>query len=172
MLEKLYEAERLLPDLLESPEGWTGLFADTESPALTRVWRAWGDHRINLHVFGPCPRGKVFPHKHPWDSAIRVWGDYEMGIGYRVDPHVPPEVFAEMVFKAGSAYAMTGPDVWHWVRPMGEGSESVMVSGPPRYPQNRVRANTAVRVLTEREIIAQLERFKLRYPRPPRSSAW
>ena len=164
MLKALYEAERVLPRMLKSVEGWTGLYADTVKPALTRVWRQWGENRIYLHSFGPCGQDEVFPHPHPWDSAIRTWGEYEMGVGYGADPETPPAMFAEMAFTPGSAYALVGPNAWHWVRPKGSGSDSVMVAGPPVYQQNRIRANTPVRGLTETEIRAQLERFKRYYP--------
>lgn len=163
MLEILYKAERLLPELLATEAGWTGLYADTEKPALTRMWRQWGECRIYLHSFGPCERGQIFPHPHPWQSAVRVWGDYEMGIGHSDEPDVPPR-FERMVLKPGSVYAITQPKTWHWVRPAGSGSDSVMVAGPTIYPQNRVRANKPVRGLTQSEILAQLERFTRYYP--------
>ena len=163
MLEILYEAERLLPKLLETEDGWTGLFADTEKPALTRVWRQWGERRINLHSFGPCSHGQVFAHPHPWQSAVRTWGDYEMGIGQSDDP-AGPLFFERMVLKPGSVYAITNAKSWHWVRPAGAGSDSVMVSGPPIYPQNRIHANTPVRSLTRAEILGMLEYFKRYYP--------
>jgi hypothetical protein len=174
MLEALYEAERLLPSLLATEDGWTGLFADTEKPNLTRVWRQWGENRISLHVFGPCASLEVFPHPHEWDSAIRILeGECEMGMGVLTShTHraagvilpVPEDCFG-IVMPPGTAYQMIGSYPWHWVRPTGpHGYASLMVSGPPLYPQNRVRKNTPSRILTAAQISDQLTRFRRHYP--------
>lgn len=166
MLEKLYEAERLLPDLLESPEGWTGLYAGTERPNLARVWRQWGEHRISLHEFGPCGPQQVFSHAHEWDSAIRILEEAcEMAIDFSEDPAAPFKAFSTFILPPGAAYEMLGPGGRHWVRPTGpNGYRSIMVSGRPLYRQNRQRVNTPSRLLAQDEILAQLGRFKRRYP--------
>lgn len=173
MLEKLYEAERLLPDLLESPEGWTGLYAPSERPHLMRVWRQWGEDRIYLHEFGDCALSEVFAHPHPWASAIRILeGECEMGLAFGDDLETPPPVFCRTLLVAGSAYEITRPDGWHWVRPMGKGYRSIMVAGPTIWPKNRIRSNKPTRGLTAHEILAQLGRFQPHYPHQPRISAW
>ncbi len=167
MLEALYEAERALPDLLMSAEGWSGLFADTERPHLKRVWRQWDQNRISLHDFGPCEPGQVFPHPHEWDSAIRIKdGECETGTAYVTFPGEPIDIFTRVILVPGSAYELIGPRAVHWVRPTHpNGYASVMVSGPPKYHQDRRRVNTPSRALTPAEIMAQLARFRGFYRR-------
>lgn len=166
MLKLLYEAERLLPRFLASVEGWSGLLADTEKPHLARVWRQWGENRISLHDFGPCAPGEVFPHPHEWDSAIRiVWASCEMAIDSSRDPAAPFEPFATFLLPEGAAYEMLGRQGRHWVRPTaGRGYRSVMVSGPPKYRENRLRVNTPSRMLDHLEIDSQLRLFRRFYP--------
>jgi len=162
MLERLDEAERLLPGLLGSPDGWKGLYADTERPHLTRVWRQWGSDRISLHLFGPCAPEEVFPHGHEWDSAIVIKaGSCRVLIDWTSVPLSPFEPSVSLVLGPGSRYAMVGPQARHGVMPeRSHGYASVMVSGPPRYPQHKVRVNTPSRSLTAEEIMKHLAYFQ------------
>ena len=78
---------------------------------------------------------------------------------------VPEDCFG-IVMSPGTAYQMIGSYPWHWVRPTrSTGYCSVMVSGPPRYPQNRQRVNTPSRSLDTIEIDSQLRRFRNFYPK-------
>src|SRR5262245_29525572 len=156
MREKLIEARRVVSSLLLDSEGWQGLYADTESPPLTRVWREWGQDRISLNSFGACEPNKVFWHLHEWDFGVYIQeGECEMLIGARgPNPDMPPEDHGIINLVPGSSYVMVGSKIGHWVRSKGAGYASVMVSGPPRYPQNRLRVNTPTRRLTSEEILA------------------
>lgn len=163
MLPILKEVESILPSLLVD-EGWNSVFADTEKPHLRRLWRPYGPHRINLHHFSECEPSEEFPHPHPWQMAVRILeGSYSMSIGRSSDPNVLPIKFEQKIFRPGDSYEMLDADEWHALRPLGTEVLSLMVSGPPIYPQNRKRANTPVRELfpDERQVI--LERFKRHY---------
>jgi hypothetical protein len=82
-----------------------------------------------LHRIWPCD--KALFHPHPWPSAVLVLsGVYEMGIGYGVGKKGPPEA-ATVLLTAGSSYEMIEPDGWHYVRPIGKPSLSLMVTAQP-----------------------------------------
>lgn len=165
MLDVLSTAERLLPELLKDEAGWTGLYADTERPALQRLWRQWGEYRIYLHQFERCASEEAFLHPHPWKFAIRLLkGRYEMGVGTSADPLRAPEIVARMIMEPGSCYEMTHPHGWHVIRPVDEETYSLMVAGPPVYPQNRIPANTPVRELRLDERRMLFDFFASKYP--------
>ena len=165
MLEKLYEAEAALPELLRDERAWTGVYADAEKPVLRRLWRQWGDHRIYLHAFDPCLPEESFAHPHPWSGiAIRVVdGRYEMTVGASADPSVVPPTVVTMIFEPGSVYEMVHPHGFHGTRPIGGPTYSLMVAGPPTWQENRVRGNTIVRPLTPEERAHLFAVFRARY---------
>lgn len=53
MLNVLLQAEAALPALLTDEAGLIGLYADSERPALRRLWRQLGEYRAYLHRFNP-----------------------------------------------------------------------------------------------------------------------
>jgi hypothetical protein len=137
MLARLDRVERALAGinvgLLGDPGGWNTLDVDYEPPRVERLWREFEDGRLYLHRIYPCARALY--HPHPWPSAVKIlWGSYEMAIGHRVGmpgetPH-PPVYAALQVLTKGCAYEMIEPGSWHYVRPLGGLSYSLMVTGP------------------------------------------
>lgn len=143
MLEVLYDIESHLSDLLrDSADSWNSLDVDYEPPRVERLWRTWGDFRVFLHRIHPCE--KALLHPHPWPSAVRiVSGRYEMGIGAPVfgaaglDRGLGGQIeeVAKSILVAGSCYEMIHPHGWHYVKPMGSPSLSLMVTGKPYHLQ-------------------------------------
>ncbi len=115
--------------LRESDHLWESLDVNYEPPRVERLWRKFGDFRIYLHRIHPCE--KALFHPHPWPSAVEVLsGAYEMGIGYGAGPEAPPTA-ATAILRKGSSYEMIDPNGWHYVRPFGDPSLSIMVTGKP-----------------------------------------
>ncbi len=131
MLEKLKEIEAQLPQLLEKPEIWKSLLIDYHPPVVERLYTQIGELRVSLHCIHPCEQADALVHPHPWPSAILLLtGRYQMGVAYGKGVETPPTA-STLVLSPGSSYEMTDPDGWHYVRPLGEPSYSVMVSGKP-----------------------------------------
>jgi hypothetical protein len=131
MLDILFAVEADLPALVADRGGWTGLHVDYHPPRVDRAWRPWhdGTHRIYLHRIHPCPPGAALFHPHPWPSAMRILsGSYEMALGYGV---TEPPFAARVIAGPGTAYEMTAPDAWHFVRPLHGPVLTWMVTGAP-----------------------------------------
>ncbi len=149
MLAVLTRAERALGSanavgLLNDTAGWNTLDVDYEPPRVERLWREFEDGRLYLHRIHPCE--KALYHPHPWPSAVKIiTGSYEMGIGYHVWGGRPatwmrvptsneivgaPPYASLQVLTAGCTYEMIRPGGWHYVRPLGGTSYSIMVTGP------------------------------------------
>lgn len=144
MLEMLARAERALPGvdigLLDDPDGWNTLDVNYEPPRVERLWREFENGRLYLHRIYPCE--KALFHPHPWPSAVKILsGSYEMAIGYHVGQPgegqrrpgmtpTPPPYASLQVLTKGSTYEMIRPGGWHYVRPLGGTSYSIMVTGP------------------------------------------
>src|SRR5205823_428108 len=91
MLDILHAAEKELPRLLASDDGWQSLRVDYHPPFVDRVFRDWSPpgaaegarYRISLHRIHPCAPAEALFHPHPWPSAMRIHsGTYEMGVGH------------------------------------------------------------------------------------------
>lgn len=131
MLATLAAAEAELPALLEDAAAWNSLHIDYHPPVVERMWRPWRDVRVSLHRIHPCAPGEALLHPHPWPSAILVVsGTYEMGVTYGAGTLAPP-LASKVVLAPGSRYEMIDPDGWHYVRPLGAPSLSLMVTGKP-----------------------------------------
>lgn len=125
MLHVLDEALGVLPELLKDRSSWNTLAVRYETPHVNRVWIQWGEYRINLHKIFPCVA--ALWHPHPWPSAVKIFsGQYEMGLSSNNQPSL-----AKVVLKAGSSYEMVNPIGWHYVKPVGKPSMSLMVTGKP-----------------------------------------
>jgi hypothetical protein len=130
MFATLEAVEKALPELLTRRD-WNSLRVTYEPPEVERVWRTWDEHRILLHCIHPCAPGRPLVHPHPWPSIVKVLaGRYEMGVGHGPGVVSPP-IAMTMIAGAGTTYAMTDRDSWHYVRPLDEPSFSVMVIGKP-----------------------------------------
>lgn len=132
MLALLDWIEEDLPDLLFlQREAWKDVYVDYHAPFVERLWRPWKHYRIYLHRILPCASNEALFHPHPWPSAMKVVsGSYEMAIGYGSGMRAPPHA-AKVILPKGSIYEMTEPDAWHYVRPIGGPSLSIMVTGEP-----------------------------------------
>lgn len=164
MLSVLFQAEAALPALLSDEAGWTGLYADSERPALRRLWRQWGEYRAYLHRFEPCEAAAAFVHPHPWRFAIRAFGRYGMRVGAGSDPGVVPPTVLDVVMEPGSRYAMEHRTGFHGIYPVDPGPlYSLMVAGPVEWPENRVRGNAPARELFPEERSDLFAFFRGRY---------
>jgi hypothetical protein len=163
MLEVLYAVEQELPQLIQDEAGWNSLYIDYHPPTVERLWRQWGEFRIQLHRIHPCERDEALFHPHPWPSAMRVLaGEYEMAVGYSADGN-PPPIAARMIATGDFLYEMTDPGAWHYVRPIGEPTLSLMVTGKPWNPA-APKSRPELRPLQPAQIAALLTYFRSRYP--------
>ncbi len=129
LIRMLGRAGKALQELFDDEAGWQSLDVDYEPPRVERLWRPYeSDHRLYLHRIHPCEQALF--HPHPWPSAILLLsGRYEMGIGYGAG-NTPPPIAATTILAPGTMYEMLDPDGWHYVRPLGGPSLSLMVTGP------------------------------------------
>lgn len=130
MLAVLRDAERELPKLLTEKGIWKGVYIDYHKPFVERLWCQWGEYRIYLHRILACGPGEALFHPHPWPSAMKVFGDYEMKMGFSAGNATHPE-FTTIILGHGNVYEMTHQDGWHSVRPLAKPSFSLMVTGQP-----------------------------------------
>lgn len=139
MLEVLERVrDEVLPALLEGSTPWNTLAVRYEPPFVNRCWLQWGEYRISLHKIYPCEEALF--HPHPWPSAVEIFsGRYEMGIGSFPAAYgrLPawfgwkPEIAATAMLESGTQYEMLNPRGWHYVKPLGVPSMSLMVTGQP-----------------------------------------
>ena len=70
MLDVLREVEKEIEALLGEADDWESLYIDYDHPHVERLYRSWGDYRINLHLIHPVPKGQSpLYHPHPWPSG-------------------------------------------------------------------------------------------------------
>jgi hypothetical protein len=91
-------------------------------------------------------------------------GEYEMAVGYGPGEDAPP-VAALMIARGDFRYAMTEPDAWHYVRPVGAPTMSLMVTGQP-WERPSPRPGKTLRALTPEEKEPIFRYFRTRYPFP------
>ena len=163
MLERLHQVEELIPNLLLDVDSWRTLDIDHCIPRVERLFRKVGELWISLHVIGPCEREEALLHPHPWPSAMRiVSGKYEMGVGYGKGREIPP-LAAVVVLPAGAEYEMSDPDGWHYVRPIGGPSMSLMVTGE-KWDRSAPKNSQALKELSSERKGEILEAFMAAYP--------
>jgi hypothetical protein len=163
MLDILRAVEEVLPDLLRDEAGWQSVYIDYHPPTVERLWRQWREYRVSLHRIHPCGPGEALFHPHPWPSAMRILeGEYEMAVGYGAGDDLPP-VAALMIAAGDFRYEMTDPDAWHYVRPLGAPSLSLMVTGPP-WQRSSPRSSKPLQPLTAEQQAALLQSFRAHYP--------
>jgi hypothetical protein len=162
MIEVLIQAEKELPALLREPTKWQSLFVDYHEPFVERLWCNWRECRLYLHRIHSCAPGKALFHPHPWPSAMRVLsGTYEMAIGYGVGNKEPPPA-ARLLLGPGSLYEMTDPNGWHYVRPIGEPTLSLMVTGKP-WTRSTPKSDYALQSLKPKQKAEIFEFFRSAY---------
>lgn len=168
MLEVLAQVEAALPVLLRDERAWQSLYVDYHPPTVERLWTAWGEYRIYLHRIHPCERAQALFHPHPWPSAMRVLdGDYEMAVGFGAGMETPP-VAALMIARGDFRYEMTHPDSWHYVRPLGGPTLSVMVTGKP-WDRESHKSGKPLQPLQAEQAAELLRLFRVRYPSESKS---
>jgi len=134
MLNKLAEAITHMNGWLKDEAGWNSLKVDYNYPHVDRLWRQFGDCRVLLHRIYPCDAEQSLLHPHPWPSAVMVFGGgtrYETGVGYGDPAGAEPPIAAKFILMDGSAYEMTDPNAWHYVRPLEAPIFTLMVIGKP-----------------------------------------
>jgi len=163
MLELLEKAEVELPSLLENEESWNSLLVDYHPPIVERVWRQWEENRVFLHRIHPCESNEALFHTHSWPSAMRiVSGEYEMAVGFGDGEHKPP-IASTIILPAGSAYEMTHPDAWHYVRPLYVPSLSLMTAGKP-WNRNSPKSDKPLHSLADNKKLEIINLFRNEYP--------
>jgi hypothetical protein len=131
MLTILSAVEKELPVLLKDESAWRSVYVDYHPPTVERLWLNWREFRVYLHRIHACPPREALFHPHPWPSAMRILsGAYEMAVGYGKG-EAPPPIAALVLAEGNFRYEMTDPDAWHYVRPIGGPTVSLMVSGKP-----------------------------------------
>jgi len=168
MLDILYQIELELPQLLQYDNIWQSLLVDYHPPMVERLWTRWREYRIYLHRIHPCERGEALFHPHPWPSAMRVLdGEYEMAVGFGAGMREPP-IASTMIAKGDFVYEMTHIDSWHYVRPIGKPTLSVMVTGRP-WAREAPHSTTPLHPLDAERVVELLAAFRCRYPASERS---
>jgi hypothetical protein len=163
MLDILAAVEHDLPRLLLDDSAWNGLLIDYHPPTVERLWLGWRGYRISLHRIHPCGPGEALFHPHPWPSAMHLLvGEYEMAVGYGKG-ETPPPVAALIVARGDFRYEMTDPDAWHYVRPLGEPTLSVMVMGKP-WDRPAPRSSKPLVPLTDAQRAELLALFRGHFP--------
>jgi hypothetical protein len=89
-------------------------------------------------------------------------GEYEMAVGYGRGEALPP-VAARMIAAGDFRYEMTDPDAWHYVRPLGRPSLSVMVTGKP-WDRTSPRSSKPLVPLTDAQRAELFVLFRQHYP--------
>ncbi len=167
MLHLLPSVEKLLPDLLDKPEIWTGLYVDYHHPYVERLWTQWGENRISLHKIFPCKKEESLFHPHPWPQAVKILkGGYEMGIGYSENNSEIPPIASTLLLPDGTTYEMIDPNGWHYVRPINEPSFSIMITGKPWPTKEKTEEKLKLRSLTQTQKEELLNVFKKIYSNP------
>src|SRR4029453_9316886 len=163
MLEALYAVDKELPAVLQDEGAWQSLYVDYHPPFVERLWLSWHEYRVNLHRIHPCDPGEALFHPHPWPSAMRVLaGEYEMAVGYgRGDK--TPRVAALLIAAGEFRYEMTEPDAWHYVRPIGRPTLSLMVTGKP-WERWSPRSEKPLQPLSAEQREQLFRLFRERYP--------
>jgi len=130
MIDKLQQIEdKMLLELLVQPDKWNSLLINYFPPIVERCWIQIGNYRLMLHFIHECKSEEALFHTHRYPSAMHILtGKYEMGLGFGAGD-TPPEKMATIVFDNGGYYDMTHIDGWHYVRPIGGPSATVMLTG-------------------------------------------
>jgi hypothetical protein len=162
--EVLDHVRHILPTLLRDDMRWHSLLVDYHPPIVERVWCPWENHRIYLHRIHPCEASDALLHRHVWPSWMRVErGAYEMGIGYG-ESEVPPKIAATVILPAEAHYSMLDPHAWHYVRPLGSASMSLMVTGEPWKNVTAPKSDRPLGSLMDTKRREIMEFFRSKYP--------
>jgi len=143
MIELLKQIEKEdLRKLLSNLSLWQTLDVDYYPPRVERLWLQYDDnHRLFIHKIhhtdAPC-----LYHKHRWEAAFKILkGEYEMGITYCENEISSEEAYklkdiSRFIIAKGSYYEMRNTHTLHYVKPLGDYSISLMLTGN-LYPEER-----------------------------------
>ncbi len=182
MAPVLLEAEKLIPELLKDRDGWQSLMIDYQPPNLMRLYRQVGAVRLNLHFFMPADdvsaarrRTDAYDenlyHPHAWASAMRILeGEYEQWVGFadRRGIDAAPAKTQHLLHKAGDAYVMNDPWIWHQVIPRpGQAVSTLMVTFiPEAWDQDVPKSDRHLRALNTDELNFMFDHFSKLYAAP------
>jgi len=79
---------------------------------------------------------------------------------------VPPPIAALLIARGDFRYEMTQPDSWHYVRPIGEPTLSVMVTGQP-WDRESPKSSKPLQPLGTEQKAKLLHWFRARFPNLP-----
>lgn len=152
----------MLPGMLTKDEypNWNTLDVLYHEPRVQRLFRDieidGRKYRACLHrIHGVADAAKCLMHYHEWSGITTiVKGSYEMGSGYGDPFGQPPKSMMISHYHVGSSYMMPDPYWWHYVRPTGEPSWSVMLMGP-KYPKELLPSPSEEHDLTKNERISE-----------------
>lgn len=148
--------------MLQSLNDWNSVYVDYHKPFVKRMWKKHEDFRIYLHQISPCQASESLLHPHPWPSSMKVIsGTYEMGVGYSKENTAPP-IASRLLLPVNSYYEMLDVNSWHYVRPLGRDSFSLMVTGKP-WAKTSAESKYTFRELTESEKTIIINEFKKHY---------
>ncbi len=166
MLAVLARAESELPHLLCDGQGWNSLFVDYDFPHVKRLWREYdGAYRLYLHFIYSCEKNEAMYHTHSGPSAMKIVdGGYEMGVGYGSNILSPPPIAATLIMSAGSTYEMSEVYGWHYVRPVGGVTVTIMVAGKPWENKISPKSTKALDPLSDSDVEMILSYFRNKYP--------
>jgi len=159
ILNKLFDIENKLPELLQKESSWNSILIDYHPPIVERLYLQMDDIRINLHLLHPYNDNEALFHPHPWPSAMRILsGKYEMGIGFSEDEAIP-SLAAKLILPRNTAYEMSSPGGWHYVRPLRESAYSLMISGRP-WERSKIKVKRSFCKLSKAKKTVILDFFK------------
>jgi hypothetical protein len=166
MIPMLEQAERELPSLLKSADGWNSLHIDDVFPRTERVWMPYGEGRLCLQIEHPCGVEEALFCPRPWPLAMRVCkGWFETAYGYGPSDGPVPTPGASRVIGGRKPYEIVDPRVWHYVRPLGDPVKMVLVSGKPWGLPN-MRKPSGLQPLPAARVEEILAMFRDFYPLP------
>lgn len=129
MLDVLQRVEEELPNLLDK-DGWNSIDVNYHPPRVERIWRQYGEYRINLHRLNLCKLEDALFHPHPWPSVVKVVsGGYWTEIGRGQDGFEPYPV-TKLYLGPGSVVVDDDKQSWHSVAP-DKVTYSLMITGKP-----------------------------------------
>ena len=129
-------SSRVLDGLLIQPD-WTPMDVQEGHLRFKRLWRAvdevksptfaYDGFRLSVHKM-LAANTSLFWHPHNWPVAVAVLGLDPYAVHFGVNG--PKKVSTVVTGGHAFLYAMTKPELWHAIQPMGN-VLTIMLQGPP-----------------------------------------
>ena len=162
MLDVLAQLEQALPAMLMDESIWQSLYVDYHPPIVERLWTRWREYRASCTesilasasrlcstlILGP-PLCASSTGNTRWQSVL------VQGCLSRPSPL--------SWFRGDFRYEMTHPDSWHYVRPLGAPTLSLMVTGKP-WDRESHKSGKPLQPLRTEQVAELLRLFRARYP--------